>query len=209
MSKHLRRYLAPVILLALISGFSSAALRAQEPIRELTILYTNDFHSAFDPIPAYWLPGAPKLGGAAQLGTLINQIRNRDKTVFLFDTGDMFTGMLSNLTRGEALMEMMTTMRYDAMAIGNHEFDYGSDNFEKQMNRVPFPVLGANIFYKGTNHRYSRPYTILERNGIRLGVIGVITADLDLVGIGQAQTLLLDLFQLFQIGDFHKLAVSM
>jgi 5'-nucleotidase/UDP-sugar diphosphatase len=176
MSKHLRRCLLPVILFAFISGFSPA-LGKPEPIRELTILYTNDFHSAFDPIPAYWLPGSPKLGGAAQLGTLINQIRTRDKTVFLFDTGDMFTGMLSNLTRGEALMEMMTTMGYDAMAIGNHEFDYGSDNFEKQMNRVPFPVLGANIFYKGTNHRYSRPYTILERGGIRLGVIGVIGQD--------------------------------
>jgi 2',3'-cyclic-nucleotide 2'-phosphodiesterase (5'-nucleotidase family) len=177
MRRRLRRYLAPLIFLILISGFSAATLRAQEPIREFTILYTNDFHSAFDPIPAYWLPGSPKLGGAAQLGTLINQIRNRDKTVFLFDTGDMFTGMLSNLTRGEALMEMMMTMRYDAMAIGNHEFDYGSDNFEKQMNRAPFPVLGANIFYKGTNHRYSRPYAILERDGIRLGVIGIIGQD--------------------------------
>ena len=63
------------------------------------------------------------------------------------------------------------------MAIGNHEFDYGADNFLKQMNRVPFPVLGANIFYKGTNHPYSRPYTIIERNGIRLGVIGIIGQD--------------------------------
>ena len=105
MPRHLRRLLSPVIFLALVSVFGSAALMVEEPLRELTILYTNDFHSAFDPIPAYWLPGSPKLGGAAQLGTLINQIRNRDKTVFLFDTGDMFTGMLSNLTRGEALME--------------------------------------------------------------------------------------------------------
>jgi hypothetical protein len=54
-----------------------------------------------------------------------------------FDTGDMFTGMLSNLTRGESLMEMMAGMKYDAMAIGNHEFDYGSDNFE---SRVPSSV---------------------------------------------------------------------
>jgi 2',3'-cyclic-nucleotide 2'-phosphodiesterase (5'-nucleotidase family) len=140
-------------------------------------MYTNDFHSAFDPIPAYWLKGSPKLGGAAQLATLINQIRRRDRTVFLFDTGDMFTGMLSNVTRGEALMEMMMSMSYDAMAIGNHEFDYGSANFERQMNRVPFPVLGANIFYKGTSHRYARPYTIIERNGVRLGVIGIIGQD--------------------------------
>lgn len=152
-------------------------INAQQETREVTILYTNDFHSAFDPIPAYWMPNSPRLGGAAHLTTLINQIRKRDRTVFLFDTGDMFTGMLSNLTRGEALMEMMMSMHYDAMAIGNHEFDYGSDNFEKQMNRVPFPVLGANIFFKGTDYRFSRPWTILERNGLRLGVIGIIGED--------------------------------
>src|SRR5581483_6531394 len=165
-------------LLVLLVGLAiSPATGAQERAREVTILYTNDFHSAFDPIPAYWLAGAPRLGGAAHLATLVNQIRRRDRTVFLFDTGDMFTGMMSNLTRGEALMEMMMSMRYDAMAIGNHEFDYGATNFEKQMYRVPFPVLGANIFYKGTTHRYSRPYTILERDGIRLGVIGIIGED--------------------------------
>lgn len=162
---------------ALLFAPSAQNASSEEQLREVTLLYTNDFHSAFDPIPAYWMPGTPKLGGAAQLAALINQIRRREKTVFLFDTGDMFTGMLSFLTRGEALMEMMLSMGYDAMAIGNHEFDYGSENFSRQMNRVPFPVLGANIFYKGTNHPYSRPYTILERNGVRLGVIGIIGQD--------------------------------
>ena len=150
---------------------------AAENVRQVTILYTNDFHSAIDPIPAYWLPGSPRLGGAAQLSTLVNQIRGREKTVFLFDSGDMFTGMLSFLTKGEALMELMTAMRYDAMAIGNHEFDYGAANFERLMYRVPFPVLGANIFFKGTAHRYSRPYVVLERDGVRLGVIGIIGQD--------------------------------
>src|SRR5581483_7406696 len=169
----LARLLCAVLALLVVAPL----VYAQQRAREVTILYTNDFHSAFDPIPAYWLAGAPRLGGAAHLATLVNQIRRRDRTVFLFDTGDMFTGMMSNLTRGEALMEMMMSMRYDAMAIGNHEFDYGATNFEKQMYRVPFPVLGANIFYKGTTHRYSRPYTIIERDGIRLGVIGIIGED--------------------------------
>jgi 5'-nucleotidase / UDP-sugar diphosphatase len=163
------------LVLALLTGATPAGDDAA--IREVTILYTNDFHSAFDPIPAYWLPGAPRLGGAAHLATLMDKIRAREKPVFLFDTGDMFTGMLSNLTRGEALMEMMRAMRYDAMAIGNHEFDYGADNFLRQMNAVPFPVLGANIFYKGTDHPYSRPYVILEKDGVRLGVIGIIGED--------------------------------
>jgi 5'-nucleotidase/UDP-sugar diphosphatase len=166
------RSLALLMMVAVLSQ----AVPAQS-MREVTILYTNDFHSAFDPVPAYWLKGTPRLGGAAHLSTLINRIRERERRVFLFDTGDMFTGQLSTLTRGEALMEMMMGLRYDAMAIGNHEFDYGSANFEKQMYRVPFPVLGANIFYKGTNIRYSRPWTILEKDGVRLGVIGIIGED--------------------------------
>ena len=150
---------------------------AQKGTKDITILHTNDFHSAFDPIPAYWLKGSPNLGGAAALTTMINQIREKEKTSFLFDAGDMFTGMLSNVSEGEILMEMMMSMKYDAMGIGNHEFDYGSKNFLKQMNRVSFPILGDNIFYKGTHIPYSRPYTIIEKNGVRLGVIGIIGLD--------------------------------
>src|SRR6185436_7696770 len=121
--RRVRFVLPPAALLAFLAFLVAPfawSLQAQVPAaapgeREVTILYTNDFHSAFDPIPAYWLPGSPKLGGAAHLATLVEQIRQREKTVFLFDTGDMFTGMLSNLTRGEALMEMMLSLRYDAM----------------------------------------------------------------------------------------------
>lgn len=127
----LRRAVSLLLLLALCAAPVTVRLDAQAPApaRQVTILYTNDFHSAFDPIPAYWLEGSPRLGGAAHLATLVNRIRQREKPVFLFDTGDMFTGMISFLTKGEALMEMMMSMEYDAMAIGNHEFDYGADNF--------------------------------------------------------------------------------
>ncbi len=93
-------------------------------VRKPVILYTNDFHSAVDPIPAYWMAGTPKLGAAAHLSTLVGQIREREPATFSFDTGDMFTGMLSFLTKGEALMEMMAATRYDALRIENHEFEY-------------------------------------------------------------------------------------
>lgn len=167
----MKRAAAVFLLIVAIAAFASAQTR------EVTILHTNDFHSAFDPIPAYWLEGSPKLGGAAHLATLANRIREREKTSFFFDAGDMFTGQLSFLTKGEALMEMMRAMRYDALGIGNHEFDYGADNFYVQMNSVDFPVLGANIYYKGTNIRYSRPYAIIERDGFRVGVIGIVGED--------------------------------
>jgi 2',3'-cyclic-nucleotide 2'-phosphodiesterase (5'-nucleotidase family) len=141
---------------------------------ELTILYTNDFHSAFDPIPAYWLPGSPRLGGAAHLATLVERERAGAATSFLLDSGDMFTGTLSRLTEGEALLEMMTLMRYDALGVGNHEFDYGWQAFERGITRVPFPTLCCNVRYRGHRTRFCRPSTLLERNGVRLGVVGVM-----------------------------------
>jgi 2',3'-cyclic-nucleotide 2'-phosphodiesterase (5'-nucleotidase family) len=141
---------------------------------DLTLLYTNDFHSAFDPIPAYWLRGTPRLGGAAHLATLIARERAAAPRSFLFDSGDMFTGTLSSLTEGEALLDMMTLLRYDAMGIGNHEFDYGWRAFDRGMLRAPFPILCCNIRHRGTGIRFSRPYVLLERDGVRLGVIGVM-----------------------------------
>lgn len=154
------------------AGTSSDAGR-----QDITLLFTNDFESAFDPIPAFWRDDVEYLGGAAHLATMVDSIRSADEMVFLFDAGDMFTGTLSNRTKGELLMEMMITMDYDAMAIGNHEFDYGWQNFRKQKDRVPFPVLGANIFYKGTDIPFAQPYAIIERQGFRIGVIGVIGQD--------------------------------
>jgi 2',3'-cyclic-nucleotide 2'-phosphodiesterase (5'-nucleotidase family) len=141
---------------------------------DFTILYTNDFHSAFRPIPAYWLQGSPLLGGAAHLATLIERERKSARTAFLLDSGDMFTGTVSALTQGEALLEMMTLMRYDAMGLGNHEFDYGWRSFDKMHLRVPFPMLCCNVRHRGSGIRFARPYTILERDGVRLGVIGVM-----------------------------------
>ena len=166
--------LSPFVLGSALSRAQADIGRLGGGAHELTILYTNDFHSAFEPIPAYWLPGSPRLGGAAHLATLVEQERTKAATSFLLDSGDMFTGTISHLTHGEALMELMTLMRYDAMSAGNHEFDYGWRIFDHAATRVPFPILCCNIRYKGTGIRFTRPYTILERNGVRLGVIGVM-----------------------------------
>jgi 2',3'-cyclic-nucleotide 2'-phosphodiesterase (5'-nucleotidase family) len=167
--------LSPLALHQMASRARADIGRLGGGAHELTILYTNDFHSAFEPIPAFWLPGSPRLGGAAQLAALIERERAASAgATFLFDSGDMFTGTMSNLTHGEALMEMMALMRYDALGIGNHEFDYGWRVFDRASTRVPFPSLCCNIRHRGTGIRYSRPYAIFERGGVRVGVIGVM-----------------------------------
>ncbi|QXD25846.1 bifunctional metallophosphatase/5'-nucleotidase [Opitutia bacterium ISCC 51] len=166
--------LLKVFLLGYLVCFGATLLAEK---REVTLLFTNDFESAFDPIPAYWRDDIELIGGAPQIATLVNNIREEEELVFLFDSGDIFTGILSKLTEGAVPMEMMITMGYDAMAIGNHEFEYGWESFAEQKNRLPFPVLGANMFYADTGRRYAQPYTIVERDGFRIGVVGIMGQD--------------------------------
>ena len=169
------------MILSLISCSQGPGKKINEPeintSKQVVLLFTNDFESAFDPIPAYWRDDVKYLGGAAELTTMIDSIRDAEEIVYLFDAGDMFTGTLSNRTKGELLMEMMITMGYDAMAIGNHEFDYGWRNFREQMQRVPFPMLGANIYYKDTSIPFAQPSAIIEKEGFRVAVIGAIGQD--------------------------------
>ena len=169
-----------VVLLAGGCGAGQApdAARAESPSEiVVTLLFTNDVESAYDPIPAHWLDDVGMIGGIAELTTLIEEIRASEPNVFLFDSGDIFTGALAKLTQGQLAFELMITMGYDAMAIGNHEFEYGVDVFEWQKNRAPFPVLGANFFYKDTDHPFAQAHAVVERGGVRIGVIGIMGQD--------------------------------
>ncbi|MFK8050694.1 MAG: bifunctional UDP-sugar hydrolase/5'-nucleotidase [Halioglobus sp.] len=171
-----------IVVIALASWLSVSSTTAQESVtpaetETITLLFTNDFESTYDPVLAFWRDDMEHIGGVAQLATLIEQIRLAEPNVFLFDSGDIFTGTLAKLTSGEVSLELMMSMGYDAMAIGNHEFEYGWEVFARQQYLVPFPVLGANLFYRGTTIPYARPHTIIERNGVRIGVIGIMGQD--------------------------------
>ena len=174
-----RQLTANLLLLALIT-LGACGQNSPPPTnsaKTITLLFTNDFESAYDPVTAYWRTDMQRIGGIAQLATLIDQQRATQPNPFLLDAGDIFTGTLAKLTKGELAFELMLSMGYDAMVIGNHEFEYGWQELADQKSRAPFPVLGANLFYKGTNHPYAQPYTVLERNGARIGVIGILGQD--------------------------------
>ena len=145
--------------------------------KTITLLFTNDVESAYDPIPAFWIDDMEEIGGIAEMTTLIRELRLTEPNVFLFDSGDILTGALAKLTQGKLAFELMITMGYDAMAIGNHEFEYGHEVFAWQKNRAPFPVLGANFWYKDTDHPYAQAHAIIERGRVRIGVIGIMGQD--------------------------------
>ena len=168
-----------VLAVALVSG---ANLWAVAPPRHLTVLYTNDLHAQLDPIEATWLPGRPRVGGMEALSGLIARLRDGRQDVLLVDAGDLVTGpAVSTFTRGAAPFDLLDAMGYDALAIGNHEFDNSVPRLQELIWSTSVPVLAANIYWRGTDHRFARPYVLLHRAGLRVAVIGVIGSDAALV----------------------------
>jgi 2',3'-cyclic-nucleotide 2'-phosphodiesterase (5'-nucleotidase family) len=107
----------------------------------------------------------------------VNKLRaeNPDGTV-LIDGGDCFQGtMISNLQFGRPVVEQMNAMRYSAMAVGNHEFDWSADTLEHRVRAMNFAALGANMIELKTKHRprWARADTVVTRKGVRLGVLGL------------------------------------
>ncbi len=143
------------------------------------IISTNDRHGQLLPRAPTWAQGR-EVGGAAALGAHFDSVRAHSDgcPVFVFSAGDMMQGTpISNFSDGESTIAAMNLMGYDAAAIGNHEFDWGIDVLRERIEQASFPLLGANIFVKGTNRHpeWVIPYAVVERDGVRIGVVGAIT----------------------------------
>ncbi|MGI9272851.1 MAG: bifunctional metallophosphatase/5'-nucleotidase [Woeseiaceae bacterium] len=181
-----------LVLLVCLIGNTAISQQTNDDV-VVTLIFTNDMESAYEPVPAWWRDDINRIGGIAELTTLIKNVRRDEPNVFLFDSGDIFTGALSRITEGALMFEFMITMDYDAMAIGNHEFDYEEKVFEWRKNHAPFPVLSANIFYKDTDHPFAQRHTVIERNGVRIGVIGILGQDAGTTAVGPYSTDELDI----------------
>ena len=144
-------------------------------VKELTILHTNDLHAHLFPRIAPWINESRKIGGFANLATLVKQEKQANPNNILIDAGDYFSGpYISTLTKGEAIIQSMNYLGIDAACIGNHEFDHGWDNMLEQIKKASFPILNGNLFFEGTEKLvWDNPYLILERAGLKIGIIGL------------------------------------
>lgn len=140
----------------------------------LTILYTNDTHARLDPFPENATQFAG-LGGIARRANLIRQIRKKEKNVLLLDAGDVFQGTpWFDVYGGEVDLKLMSEIEYDAMAVGNHEFDHGLQAFADAADKSSFPILAAN--YSTTNTPLNdviRRFIVKEIAGIKVGIFGL------------------------------------
>ncbi|MBW4710379.1 5'-nucleotidase/apyrase family protein [Roseobacter sp. YSTF-M11] len=178
----MKRFLTATAALALTSGMASAEYN-------LTILHTNDFHARFEPISKYDSGCSAEddaegkcFGGSARLVTAIEQARARSNNAILVDGGDQFQGTLFyTYYKGALAAEMMNKLGYDAMTVGNHEFDDGPEVLRGFMDAVNFPVLmsNADVSAEPLLADTLAKSTVIERGGEKLGLIGLTPEDTD------------------------------
>lgn len=141
------------------------------------IVHTSDTHSLVEPFPVNHSDTTQAgKGGYLRRLALVEELRcEHTNNMLLFDCGDFSQGSLYyNVYRGELEVKLMNLMRYDACAIGNHELDYGLENLAHLARTAEFPFVCCNYDFKGTPcDGLIKPYVVIERSGVRIGVFGV------------------------------------
>lgn len=139
----------------------------------ITLLHTNDIHGrilAFDD-RTY----GPDVGGLPRIATLSKEIKTENPRTLLLDGGDMFSGTpVSSFFEGQAEMVGALLVGYDAIAIGNHEFDFGQEVIKAYADHLPIPLLGANIVYED-GEPFAKSHVIFNLDGVRVLVMGLVT----------------------------------
>lgn len=160
---------------------ATLACTAGEPVR-LTILETSDVHGNF--LPYNFITRQPWKGSLARVTTLVDSLRdaNGRESVILLDNGDILQGQPTayyynyiDTSSNHIADRIYGHMGYDAVTLGNHDVETGHAVYDRFIAGSPVPVLGANIIDVSTGKPYLPPYTVLERNGLRIAVLGMIT----------------------------------
>jgi 2',3'-cyclic-nucleotide 2'-phosphodiesterase (5'-nucleotidase family) len=170
--------------------FSSGSLFSVETAPEpapanvrLQIFHTNDIHGWILSRPAVSHKADPKrlVGGAAVLANAIKLHSEPGSPRMLFDSGDWFQGTPEGaFSKGRAVTSAFNALGYDAVALGNHEFDYGLETLKGLISDIKVPVVCSNLIEQSTGKRasFARPYLILEVSGVKVGVFGLLTSNM-------------------------------
>ncbi len=173
------------VVLFLVTCTSGVTTRDEGRHLPLTILHWNDFHAHNTPYSVTvrdTVAGKDTtyfVGGSATVAGYIDSLRQTLPRVLVLNAGDDFQGSpISSFTLGRSQIELMNIIRPDAMALGNHEFDYGAEPLRENIQITQFPVLCANVWDETNSRTFVAASTITTKNGIRIGLIGLVAPDL-------------------------------
>jgi 2',3'-cyclic-nucleotide 2'-phosphodiesterase/3'-nucleotidase len=176
MFKRVHRIGLLAVWLIAVAGFAFG----QERRVQITILSTTDLHGNLLPVDYY--TNQPDARGLGKTATLIRQARNENPNLLLLDSGDTIQGTplesfhnRKNNQPPDPMMLAMNALKYDAMAVGNHEYNFGLTVLSKARGEARFPFLSANTYKKGTDETYFQPYLVKEVSGVRIGILGLTT----------------------------------
>ncbi|MCA9000470.1 MAG: bifunctional metallophosphatase/5'-nucleotidase [Planctomycetes bacterium] len=203
--KHDRSILAGFWVLWLWLGAACAPLAVQadaQPVpnhwRRLIILHTNDMHGQVLPLQATWLRDrdpVPDVGGVARLAAYVNKVRAQAEAngddVLVLDAGDWYQGTPEgSVGQGLSFLEILGQVGYDAMCVGNHEMDHGVAVLEQHLLAAKLPALLANVSEpSGVLLRGTEPYKIVQRAGLRIALVGLLTTETPRITHPSASTL--------------------
>ena len=172
---------ALAILVGLAIVYACSGKGEKKEVR-LMFFETSDVHGSYFPYNFIDRQNAP--GGLARITTVVRQKRQElgDDNVILMDNGDILQGQpcayyynFIDTVSTHLAAAVMNYMKYDVAAMGNHDVEPGHPVYDRWVNDCRFPMLGANAVDVKTNAPYWKPYTILERQGVRIGVLGMVT----------------------------------
>lgn len=168
-----KNYWLTTSLLFIICHLASCPAGAQ---KQLTILHTNDTHSTIMPLSRNLADTMlADRGGFLRRIAMLNEERQKDPDLLLFDSGDFSQGSAYySMFEGDVEIGLMNQMGYDAVTIGNHEFDFGLDNMVRIFRQAKFPIVCSNYDFAGTElNDIVKPYVIIRRKGVKIGVFAL------------------------------------
>lgn len=167
-----------ILAFAVMIASSYAMDQAANGSKEFAIMTTSDLQSQVVPFNA--TPGGPSQGGLERISALAKIVRSETNESLLLSSGDDLIGAFYEFFRGEPEMKAMTMAGYDAACPGNHEFDMGCPAYLNATKYAGFPILCANIQFKDSELQAAiKPSILLNKSGIRIGLFGLMTPDLD------------------------------
>ena len=175
--------LKTTIAMLLTAAIAMGVHAAPDDEVRLTLIETSDVHGNFFPYD-FLAGGKPGSGSLARAATYIDSLRQArgDDSVILLDNGDILQGQPTayyynfiDTTATHLCADVLNYMRYDAVTVGNHDIEAGHDVYDRWVRECRMPVLAANAIRCEDGEPYFKPYTIIERRGIRVAVLGMIT----------------------------------